>query len=155
MAIRNIVTLGDPVLTKKCREVTQIDERILALLDDMVETLYHSGGVGLAAPQIGVLRRIAVIDVGDGLMELINPVIIHAEGSQTDNEGCLSYPGHYGMVTRPNLVTVQALDRNGNTVTYTGEGLTARAFCHELDHLDGKMFIDYVTEWMDPEAELS
>lgn len=155
MAIRKIITLGDPVLTKKCREVTQIDERILALLDDMVETLYHSGGVGLAAPQIGVLRRIAVIDVGEGLMELINPVIIHAEGSQTDNEGCLSYPGHYGMVTRPNLVTVQALDRNGNTVTYTGEGLTARAFCHELDHLDGKMFIDYVTEWMDPEAELS
>ena len=153
MAIRKIVTAGDDVLTKKCRTVEKIDERVITLLDDMIDTLYESGGVGLAAPQVGVLKRIVVIDLddGEGLIELINPEIISQEGEQTDSEGCLSYPGRYGMVTRPNKVTVRAMDRNGDEYEYTGEGLLARAFCHELDHLEGKMFMNLVTEWIEPE----
>lgn len=151
MAIRNILKVGDPTLTKKCRVVEKIDDRILTLLDDMADTLYESGGVGLAAPQVGVLRRVVVIDTGDGLIELINPEIISEEGSQTDSEGCLSYPGRYGYVTRPNKVTVRAMDRNGDIKEYSGEGLLARAFCHETDHLDGKMFIDLVEEWVEDE----
>ncbi|MBQ2615124.1 MAG: peptide deformylase [Clostridia bacterium] len=151
MAIRNIVTVGDPVLTKKCRAVETIDQRILDLLDDMADTLYESGGVGLAAPQVGILRRVVVIDIDEGLIELINPEIIHAEGEQTDAEGCLSNPGKYGMVTRPNKVTIRALNRNGETFELTGEGLLARAFCHELDHLDGKMFMSLVSEWIETE----
>lgn len=153
MAIRKIVTVGDDVLTKKCRTVDKIDDRVITLLDDMIDTLYESGGVGLAAPQVGVLKRIVVIDLddGEGLIELINPEIISQEGEQTDTEGCLSYPGRYGMVTRPNIVTVRAMDRNGDLYEYTGEGLLARAFCHELDHLDGKMFMNLVTEWIEPE----
>ena len=153
MAIRQILTVGEDILTKKCREVTEINDRILSILDDMADTLYDSGGVGLAAPQVGILRRIVVIDIGDGLIELINPEIISAKGSQTDNEGCLSYPGKYGLVTRPNIVTVRAMNRNGETFEMTGEGLLARAFCHEVDHLDGKMFMRLVTEWMEPEYE--
>ncbi len=151
MAIRKIVTVGDPVLTKKCRAVETIDQRILDLLDDMADTLYESGGVGLAAPQVGILRRVVVIDIDEGLIELINPEIIHAEGEQTDAEGCLSNPGKYGMVTRPNKVTVRALNRDGESFEITGEGLLARAFCHELDHLDGKMFMSLVSEWVDTE----
>lgn len=153
MAIRKILTVGDPVLTKKCRTVEKLDQRTLTLLDDMIDTLYESGGVGLAAPQVGVLRRIAVVDTGDeqGLIELINPEIIHTEGEQTDAEGCLSYPGKFGLVTRPNRVTVRAMDRNGNIREITGEGLAARAFCHETDHLDGKMFMEMVTEWVEDE----
>ena len=117
----------------------------------MADTLYESGGVGLAAPQVGVLRRVVVIDAGDedGLIELINPEIIHTEGEQTDGEGCLSYPGKFGLVTRPNIVTVRAMDRSGNIREITGEGLKARAFCHETDHLDGKMFMDMVTQWLE------
>ena len=153
MAIRKIVTVGDDVLTKKCRTVDKIDDRVITLLDDMIDTLYESGGVGLAAPQVGVLKRIVVIDLddGEGLIELINPEIISLEGEQTDSEGCLSYPGRYGKVTRPNVVTVRAMDRNGDLYEYTGEGLLARAFCHELDHLEGKMFMNLVTEWIEPE----
>lgn len=153
MAIRKIVTVGDDVLTKKCRTVDKIDDRVITLLDDMIDTLYESGGVGLAAPQVGVLKRIVVIDLddGEGLIELINPEIISQEGEQTDSEGCLSYPGRYGKVTRPNVVTVRAMDRNGDLYEYTGEGLLARAFCHELDHLEGKMFMNLVTEWIEPE----
>lgn len=151
MAIRTIVTIGDPVLTKKCRPIEKIDQRIISLLDDMADTLYESGGVGLAAPQVGVLRRVVVIDIDEGLIELINPEIIHTEGEQTDAEGCLSNPGKFGLVTRPNKVTVRAMNRDGETFEITGEGLLARAFCHELDHLDGKMFMDLVTEWVDPE----
>ena len=151
MAIRNIVTVGDATLTKPCRPVETIDQRILTLLDDMVDTLYESGGVGLAAPQVGILRRIAVIDIGEGLIELINPEIIHAEGEQTDAEGCLSNPGKFGMVTRPNKVTVRAMNRSGEWFEIIGEGLLARAFCHEIDHLDGKMFMDLVTEWVEIE----
>lgn len=151
MAIRNILKVGDPILTKKCRTVEKIDDRILTLLDDMADTLYESGGVGLAAPQVGVLRRVVVIDTGDSLLELINPEIISSEGEQTDAEGCLSYPGKYGYVTRPNKVTLRAMDRNGDIKEYTGEGLLARAFCHETDHLEGKMFMDLVTEWVEDE----
>ena len=151
MAIRKILTVGDPVLTKKCRIVEKVDQRILTLLDDMADTLYESGGVGLAAPQVGVLRRVVVIGAGDedGLIELINPEIIHTAGEQTDGEGCLSYPGKFGLVTRPNIVTVRAMDRSGNIREITGEGLKARAFCHETDHLDGKMFMDMVTQWLE------
>lgn len=117
----------------------------------MADTLYESGGVGLAAPQVGVLRRVVVIDTGDSLLELINPEIISSEGEQTDAEGCLSYPGKYGYVTRPNKVTLRAMDRNGDIKEYTGEGLLARAFCHETDHLEGKMFMELVTEWVEDE----
>ncbi|MEG1880529.1 MAG: peptide deformylase [Oscillospiraceae bacterium] len=148
MAIRKILTLGDETLTKKCRLVEKIDKRTLTLLDDMADTLYEANGVGLAAPQLGVLRRIVIIDVGEGLIELINPEIIHAEGEQTDAEGCLSYPGKYGLVTRPNIVTVRAMDREGNVREITGEELLARAFCHEVDHLNGHMFSEKVTEWI-------
>lgn len=151
MAIRKILRSEDPVLHKKCRTVETIDDRIITLLDDMIDTLYDSGGVGLAAPQVGVLRRVVVIDIGDGLIELINPEIIKTAGKQTDNEGCLSYPGKYGMVTRPNRVTVRALNRKGETFEVSGEGLLARAFCHEVDHLDGKMFMELVTEWLEEE----
>lgn len=151
MALRTIVQLGDEILTKKCKPVKKIDDRILSLLDDMRETLIHSGGVGLAAPQVGVLRRIALVDTGDEILELINPEILSTEGEQTDAEGCLSYPGKYGMVTRPYIVKIKALDRNGDEYEYTGEELTARAFCHEIDHLDGHFFTEKVTEWVDTE----
>ena len=153
MAIRKILTVGDPVLTKKCRTIENIDQRTLTLLDDLADTLYESGGVGLAAPQVGVLRRAVVIDVGEGLIELINPEIIQTDGEQTDAEGCLSYPGKFGLVTRPNRVTVRAMDRSGAIFELTGEGLLARAFCHELDHLDGNMFMDLVTEWLEDEDD--
>lgn len=151
MAIRNIVKLGDEILTKKCREVKNIDDRIICLIDDMLDTLKLSGGVGLAAPQVGVLKRIAVVDTGNTILELINPEILYTEGEQTDAEGCLSYPGKYGMVTRPRIVKIKALDRNGNEYEYTGEDLTARAFCHEIDHLDGHFFTEKVTEWVETE----
>lgn len=151
MAIRNIVKVGDPVLSKKCRTVEKIDDRIIALLDDMIDTLYDSNGVGLAAPQVGVLKRIAVIDIGDGLIELINPEIVAEEGTQNDLEGCLSLPGKWGYVERPNKVTVRAMDRNGDEYEYEGEGLLARAFCHEIEHLDGVLFSSHVSEFVEPE----
>lgn len=151
MAIRSIVKVGDPVLSKKCRAVEKIDDRIITLLDDMIDTLYDSNGVGLAAPQVGVLKRIAVIDIGEGLIELINPEIIAQEGTQNDLEGCLSLPGKWGYVERPNKVTVRAMDRNGDEYEYEGEGLLARAFCHELEHLDGILFSSHVTEFVKPE----
>ncbi|MBR5518949.1 MAG: peptide deformylase [Clostridia bacterium] len=151
MAIRTIVKVGDPVLSKKCRAVDKIDDRIITLLDDMIDTLYDSGGVGLAAPQVGVLKRIAVIDVGDGLIELINPEIVAEEGVQNDLEGCLSIPGKWGYVERPNKVTVRAMDRHGDVYEYEGEKLLARAFCHEIEHLDGILFSSHVTEFVEPE----
>lgn len=153
MAIRNIVKLGDEILTKKCREVKEINDRIICLLDDMQETLKESGGVGLAAPQVGVLRRVAIVDTGDTVLELINPEILYTEGEQTDAEGCLSYPGKFGMVTRPRIVKIRATDRSGNEYEYTGEDLTARAFCHEIDHLNGKFFTELVIEWVETEDE--
>lgn len=144
MAIRNIVTLGDDVLRKVCRTQLTFDERLWTVLDDMKDTMYKAEGVGLAAPQIGILRRYCIIDVGDGLIELINPVITEKSGSQTGDEGCLSLPGKFSEVTRPMKVTVRAQDRNGNNITVKGEGLLARALCHEIDHLDGILYIDRV-----------
>ncbi len=144
MAIRNIVTLGDDVLRKVCRTQLNFDERLHEILDDMAETMYEAEGVGLAAPQVGLLRRYCVIDVGDGIIELINPVITKTSGSQTGEEGCLSLPNRSATVTRPNKVTVTAQDRNGKKFTITGEGLLARALCHEIDHLDGVLYIDRI-----------
>lgn len=143
MAKLKIVKLGDDILRKVCRPVDKITPRILTLLDDMAETMHAADGVGLAAPQVGILRRIVVIEVEEGnLIELINPKIIAFSGSQEDTEGCLSVPGKFGTVTRPMHVTVRALNRKGETFDITGSGLLARAFCHELDHLDGKLYID-------------
>ena len=153
MAIRKIVKRGDPVLSKKCREVEKIDDRILQLLDDMKETMAAANGVGLAAPQVGILKRIAVIDVGDGPIELINPKIVAQSGSQNGTEGCLSVPGVFGEVERPMHVTVQAQNRDGDTVQIVGDELLARAFCHEIEHLDGKLFLSRVTRFVDPEEE--
>ncbi len=144
MAIRNIVKEGDPTLRKVSRSVLNFDEKLALLLDDMVETMYKAEGVGLAAPQVGILRRICVVDVGDGLIELVNPVIIEESGKQNEGEGCLSCPEKYGITDRPMKVTVRAQNRNGETFTVSGEGLKARAFCHEIDHLNGILFLDKV-----------
>ena len=146
MALRNIVKLGDDVLRKKCRAVTMIDSKTHELLDDMAQTMHAANGVGLAAPQVGLLKRIVVIDVGDGVIELINPEIIACSGEQTDDEGCLSVPDKFLPVSRPNVVKVRALDRYGKSFIMEGEGLLARAFCHEIDHLDGKIFLDVYKE---------
>ena len=146
MAIRNIRTIGDDILRKKSRKVEVIDNKILTLLKDMQETMYEADGVGLAAPQVGILKRIAVIDVGDGPINLINPEIIAVEGSYIDEEGCLSLPGEAGNVERPYKVTVRALNEKGEEFILTGEELLARALCHEIDHLDGVLFIDKVIE---------
>lgn len=147
MAIRNIVQSGDSILKKHSRTVTDFNERLHTLLSDLAETLIESGGVGLAAPQVGVLRRAVVVietNVPEGeddyVIELVNPEIIEQDGEQTGPEGCLSFPGKYGIVTRPNHVKVRAQDRNGNFFEVEGEGLTARCFCHEIDHLDGILF---------------
>lgn len=142
MAIRNIVKNGDDVLKKVCRSQLTFDDRLAQMLDDMAETMYKADGCGLAASQIGVLRRVCIVDVGDGLIELVNPVIIESSGSQIEEEGCLSFPGEYGKTKRPMKVTVRAQDRNGNTFTVEGSGLKARAFCHEIDHLDGIVYKD-------------
>ncbi len=142
MAIRNIIKDGDPILRKKSRQVEKINERILTLLDDMAETMYEAEGVGLAAPQIGVLRRVVVIDIGEGLIELINPEIIAAEGENVEPEGCLSIPGVTGNVRRPKWVKVKALNRSGEEIEIEGRDLLARALCHEIDHLEGILFTD-------------
>ena len=143
MAKLKIVKVGDPILRKVCRPVATITPRILTLLDDMIETMRAADGVGLAAPQVGILRRVVVIETPDeGLFELINPKIIAYSGEQESEEGCLSIPGKWGVTRRPMHVTVRALNRKGETVDYTGSGLLAKAFCHELDHLDGKLYID-------------
>lgn len=144
MALREIVKFGEDILRKKCRPVTVFDEKLWILLDDMKETMEKAEGAGLAAPQVGILRRVCVVNVRDkhGIIELVNPEIIAAEGTQLGGEGCLSAPGEWEEVERPAKVTVKAQDRNGNEFTMTGEGLLARAFCHETDHLDGVLFID-------------
>ena len=144
MAIRNIVKVGDDVLRKVCRTQLSFDEKLATILDDMAETMYKAEGVGLAAPQVGLLRRFCVVDIGDGLIELINPVIIEKSGSQKGSEGCLSVPDRYEEVERPMKVTVRAQDRNGKTFTISAEGFLARAFCHEIDHLDGILYIDRI-----------
>ena len=140
MAVRRIVKVVDEVLTKVSRPVKEIDKRILTLLDDMRTTMYAADGVGLAAPQVGILRRVVVVDVGDGIIELINPEIIASSGSCIDIEGCLSAPGRNGKVERPEKVTVRALNRKGEMMQYEAEGLLARCFCHEIDHLEGILF---------------
>mgnify|MGYP002510418865 FL=1 len=144
MALREILTQGDPALTKTCRPVEKFDRKLHDLLDDLKETLTDSGGVGLAAPQIGILRRVVVVeDADEHILELVNPVIVSQEGEQNGWEGCLSVPGKYGMVQRPNLVTVRAQDRDGNFFEASGEGLVARCFCHETEHLDGHLFVEH------------
>lgn len=144
MAIRNIRLEDDEILRKTSKKVEKIDERIITLLDDMKETMYMAEGVGLAAPQVGVLRRVVVVDVGEGLIELINPIIVYEGGKNIDEEGCLSIPGRNGAVERPEKVIVRAMNRNGEAFEVTGTGLLARAFCHEVDHLNGILFIDKV-----------
>lgn len=146
MAKRNIVKLGDEILRKVCRTQLNFDERLHQVLDDMAETMYDADGVGLAAPQVGILRRYCIVDAGDGLLELINPVIESARGEQTGEEGCLSVPNKYATVTRPMKVKVRAQDRFGNSFTVKAEGLKARALCHEIDHLDGILYIDRAKE---------
>ena len=144
MALRTIRELGDPVLRKTSKEVKELTPRITEIIQDMFETMYADNGVGLAAPQVGILKRIVVIDVGDQPYVLINPVILSESGSQRGYEGCLSVPGKSGIVTRPNEVTVKALDENMQEFMLTGTELLARALCHEIDHLDGKMYVDLV-----------
>lgn len=144
MAVREIRVQGDEVLTKVCKEVKALTPRTIVLIEDMLDTMYEAMGVGLAAPQVGVLKRIVVIDVGEGPIVLINPEILETSGEQTGDEGCLSVPGLAGQVTRPNYVKVKALDENMEEVIYEGEGLLARAFCHEIDHLDGHLYVEKV-----------
>lgn len=142
MAIRNIRTDDDPILRKKSRIVETFDEKLWQLLDDMKDTMYQAEGVGLAAVQVGILKRVVLVDVGDGLMELINPEIIDVDGEQFGAEGCLSLPGKSGYTIRPMTVKVKAQNRNGNWCVYKGSELKARAFCHEIEHLDGILYID-------------
>ncbi len=155
MAYLNIVKEGEPVLRKVSRPVEEITPKILTLLDDMRDTLIRAGGVGLAAPQVGILRRIFIIDDnpdgGHNIVEFINPRIIKTEGHQEESEGCLSIPGKYGITSRPMTVTVEATDRNGKLFTYTGTELFGRCLCHEYDHLDGILYIDKVIEMLDPD----
>ena len=155
MAILNIMKEGDPVLRKKSRPVEEITDRIITLLDDMKDTLIKSGGVGLAAPQVGILRRIFIIDddpdKNHNIVEFINPRIVKTEGHQEAVEGCLSIPGKYGITSRPMTVTVEATNRKGETFTYTGTELFGRCLCHESDHLDGILYIDNAIEMLDPD----
>lgn len=146
MALREIFKFGDDILRKKCREVTKFDDKLAELLDDMADTLKNADGVGLAAPQVGILRRVCIVDVrdGKGVLELINPEILEKSGSQTGNEGCLSAPGEWCEVVRPATVKVRAFDRHGKEFTLEASELKARAICHEVDHLDGVLFIDRV-----------
>lgn len=146
MAVMKILRLGDETLRKTSHPVTKIDRRTVGLLKDMAETMYAADGCGLAAPQVGILRRMVVIDVGDGLIELINPEIIESEGEEIGVEGCLSVPGRRGTVKRPTKVVVRALDKKGREIELTAEGFLARAVCHELDHLDGIVYVDKMIE---------
>ena len=144
MALRKMRYEGDPVLNKVCKEVKEMTPRTRELIEDMLDTMYYENGVGLAAPQVGILKRICVIDVGEGPIVFINPVIIEASGEQTDSEGCLSVPGKAGTVTRPNYVKARAYDENMDLFEVEGEGLFARAMCHEFDHLDGHLYVEKV-----------
>lgn len=151
MAIRNIVQFGDDILNKECRLVEKFDDKLHQLLDDMQETLSQANGAGLAGPQVGVLRQICIVDVGDGPIELINPEIVATEGEQDGPEGCLSFPEEWGMVTRPMKVTVKAQNRKGKWFEITGDELCARAFCHEIDHLHGVVFTKRASRMLTPE----
>ena len=150
MAIRQIVKEGDSVLTKKCREVTKFDGRLATLIDDMIETLHLANGAGLAAPQVGVLRRVVIVDVGEGPIELVNPKIIAYSGEQETVEGCLSCPGEWGVTRHPSYVKVKAQDRNGNEFTVEGKELLAKAFCHEIDHLEGILYKQKAIRMLSP-----
>ena len=153
MALRKIVTQGEPCLNKVCRPVTEFNSRLHALLDDMQDTLADANGAGLAAPQVGVLRRICIVmdEYSGEYLELVNPEIIAQSGEQTGLEGCLSVPGKWGIVTRPNVVRVRAQDRNGDWFEAEGEGLTARAFCHEIEHLDGHLYVEHIDHFLSDE----
>lgn len=153
MAKRKIVKLGEEVLRMKSKPIDKIDRRILTLLDDMADTMYAADGVGLAAPQVGILKRIVVIDVGEGLLELINPEVVSTEGSQINEEGCLSVPGRRGTVERPEKAVVVAFNRKGEQIEVTGTGLLAIALCHEIDHLDGIVYVDKMIEDTTDKAE--
>ena len=154
MALRKILTDKEPALHKTCRPVTEFDKKLHTLLDDMRETLIESGGVGLAAPQVGILRRAVLVDTGDEILELINPELVETSGEQEGPEGCLSVPGKYGLVKRPYYATVRAQDRNGNWYEAEGEELIARCFCHELDHLDGILYTQMMERFLtDKELE--
>ena len=144
MAIRKIREIGDEVLSKRCKEVTKMNLRTKILINDMLDTMYEGMGVGLAAPQVGILKRIGVVDIGDGPIVLINPEVIKEDGEQTGEEGCLSVPGKAGVVTRPNHVKVRTLTEDMEETVIEGEELLARALCHEIDHLDGKLYVNLV-----------
>ncbi len=147
MALRTIREMGDPVLTKTCREVKEMTPRLADLIEDMFDTMYEANGVGLAAPQVGILKRVVVIDVtGDDPICMINPVIVETDGEQTGEEGCLSLPGKFGIVKRPNHVVVEAYNEEMELVRLEGEGLLARAMCHEIDHLDGHMYVEFAED---------
>ncbi len=151
MALRKILTDAEPVLHKVCKPVNNFDSRLHTLLDDMRETLIESGGVGLAAPQVGILRRVVLVDTGDEILELINPTMVQTDGEQEGPEGCLSIPGKYGLVKRPYYAKVRAQDREGNWYEAEGEELIARCFCHELDHLDGIVYTDVMERFLTEE----
>lgn len=151
MAIRQIVKEGDSILSKKCRVVEKFDDKLATLIDDMIETMHRANGVGLAAPQVGILRRVVVVDIGEGVIELVNPKIIAYSGEQESLEGCLSCPGEWGITRRPDYVKVKAQDRNGKEFTVDGKELLAKAFCHELDHLDGVIFKQVAIRMLTPE----
>ena len=151
MGIRKILTDKDPALHKVCRNVEKFDWRLHKLLDDMKETLEEANGVGLAAPQVGILRRVVIVDTGEEILELINPTMVETSGEQTGAEGCLSVPGKYGLVTRPMFATVRAQDRNGEWYEVEGEELIARCFCHELDHLDGIVYTQVMDRFLTEE----
>ena len=153
MAIRNIVKEGDPVLTKVCRPVEKFDDKLATLIEDMFETMYDGNGVGLAGPQVGILRRVFVIDIGEGKLEFINPKITKTRGVQEGSEGCLSCPGEYGITKRPMYVTAVAQNRHGDQFTINAEGLLAKAICHENDHLDGILFKEHVIRPLRPDEE--
>lgn len=150
MALRTIRTEGDPVLTKQCRTIDKMTARLRTLAEDMLDTMYEANGVGLAAPQVGVLKKMVVIDVGEGPLILVNPEIVESDGEQTGDEGCLSVPGMAGQVTRPNHVVVKALDIDLNPIQVEGEELLARALCHEIDHLSGKLYTSLVEGELHP-----
>ena len=151
MGIRKILTDKEPALHKVCKPVTAFDQKLHKLLDDMAETLEEANGVGLAAPQVGILRRVVLVDTGEGILELINPTILETDGEQEGPEGCLSVPGKYGLVKRPYYAKVRAQDRNGNWYEAEGEELTARCFCHELDHLDGILYTEVMDRFLTEE----
>ncbi len=154
MALRNVVCRGDEILGKKAKEVKEINQRVLQTLDDMLDTMHESNGIGIAAPQVGVLKRMFIVEVDDTFIELINPQILETEGKQIDEEGCLSVPGLIGTVERPRYVKITGINREGKTVVYEATDLLARAFCHEYDHLEGVLFVDKASNIRETEVDV-